>query len=289
LRQWKFDLPEIHKQNEIMPERDWFVNSVGSTMLRIRPVPPKTLDEYWVADCEVTRGQYEQLIVDEKFPATEKPDKWPGIAVEISPTAAHPAQQISWYDAVMYCNWISLKEGRSPCYRRTGTKEMDYRKNEHDGWEEIPGATGYRLLHGTEWEWEYASRAGTQTEFSIGNEEMLLSKYCQMSPAKMSSIVGSKLPNAWGFHDMHGNVWEWCFDGYKVPDGLFRASRGGGWNDAVAHCRSAYRSTDARAFRYYGMGFRLALSPSNESSGKQAKPSGVGTEGATAEQRPELP
>lgn len=150
LRQWKFDLPYIPKQNEIMSQRDWFVNSVGSTMLRIRPVPsdvnlanpiekdrqqlkglangalemenPKTLDEYWVADCEVTRGQFKQFIADEKFPATEKPINWPGIDVEIRPTAAHPAQRVSWYDAVMYCNWLSLKEGRSPCYRRSGTK-----------------------------------------------------------------------------------------------------------------------------------------------------------------------
>jgi len=156
----------------------------------------------------------------------------------------------------------------------------------YEAWEEIPGATGYRLLHATEW--EYVCRAGTQTEWSVGNDETLLVKFCQM-PSSKSSIVGSKLPNAWGFHDMHGNVYEWCFDKTNSSVGSPRVLRGGSWGGTVASCRSANRGTSAPSDRSGGMGFRLALSPSIESSKKEAEPSGGGTEGATAEQRPELP
>ncbi len=290
LRQWKFSILEISKQNEIVPQRDWFVNSVGSTMLRIRPElkKGKTLDEYWVADCEVTRGQFEQFMSDQKFPATEKPNDWQGDDAGLSPTAAHPVNRVSWYHAVMYCNWLSLKEGRSPCYRRRGAKEESFNAREYDVWREIPDATGYRLLR--EAEWEYACRAGTQTEFSMGNDEILLSKYCQMGPSKLTTTVGFKLPNAWGIHDMHGNVTEWCSENFL---GSNRVYRGGSWSSEAANCRSANRDSYAPSLRGNFVGFRLALSPSRVSPQadkiKGAEPVGVGTEGAPAEQRPEMP
>ena len=242
-------------------------------------------DEYLVADCEVMRGQFEQFVLDEKFPNIDKPEKWPGFERNISPTAAHPAQNVSWYDAVKYCNWLSVKEGRSPYFRRTGAKEKLW-EGEFDSWEEIPSATGYRLLR--ELEWEYACRAGTQTAFSSGNDENLLVKYFQMSPPRSTSIAGSKLPNAWGLHDMHGNVSEWCFEKYDSR-GSNRVSRGGSWGDLAASCRSPSRYSFAPTMRNNFMGFRLALSPSNEFGVKVAEPVGGGTEGATAEQRPEMP
>jgi len=283
LRQWKLPIPEIPNANAIVPHRDWFVNSVGSTMVRIKG---KTLDEYWVANCEVTRGQFEKFVKDDKVAVSEKPEKWEGISEGISPTDEHPAQQVSWYDAVMYCNWLSLNEGRSPSYRRSGTKEKGGIGNDEkmvDAWEEIPGTTGYRLLR--EAEWEHACRAGTETEYSSGSDETVLVKYSQMYPSKLASLSGSKLPNGWGLHDMHGNVWEWCFDRYD-SGGSFRVSRGGSWGNEAANCRSGYRNRLAPTGRDYFMGFRLALSPSRESGVQVAEPAGVGTEGAPAEQRP---
>ncbi len=248
----------------------------------------KALDEYWVADCEVMRGQFGQFMSDEKFPTLDKPEKWEGVNKQYSPTAAHPAQYVNWFDAVKYCNWLSVKDGRIPNYRRTGTKEKTgigfaNDTEEHDSWEEIPSASGYRLLRVLEW--EYACRAGTQTEFSSGNDETLLVKFCQMLPSKLTSIVGSKLPNAWGVHDMHGNVSEWCFEKYSSSISS-RLHCGGSWGRGAAYCRSAYRNSDAPTLRNGSMGFRLALSPSSESAVKGAEPVGLGTEGAPAEQRP---
>jgi len=245
----------------------------------------KTLDEYWVANCEVTRGQFEKFVKDDKVAVSEKPEKWEGNFEGISPTDEHPAQQVSWYDAVMYCNWLSLNEGRSPSYRRSGTKEKVGYGNDgkmSDAWEEIPGTTGYRLLR--EAEWEEACRAGTETEYSSGNDEIVLVKYSQMYPFQLTSLSGSRLPNGWGLHDMHGNVSEWCFD--KSSEGRYRVLRGGSWYVRAANCRSASRFLGAPADRDLLLGFRLALSPSRESGVQVAEPAGVGTEGAPAEQRP---
>ena len=222
--------------------------------------PP--LGEFWVADREVTRGQFEQFVNDAGNPAAEKPADWSGVEVTISPTAGHPAQQVSWYDAVMYCNWLSLHEGRTASYERTGTKTKEknnYDETEYDAWRIVPGGTGYRLPG--EAEWEYVCRAGTLTDFWSGDDETLLVEYTQMSPVKLTSVCGQKLPNACGLHDVHGNVWEWCWDLLDVG-GAYRVFRGGGWNLDAVFCRSAFRSRYQPTYRTYDGGFRLALSPS---------------------------
>lgn len=301
LRKWKLPLPEIPKPHEVTPQRDWFVNSVGATMLRIRPEPPPTIPdppdgnlsgEFWVADREVTRGQFQKFIDDPDYPATEKPVAWNGIFADVSPTADHPAQQVSWYDAVLYCNWLSQREGLKPYYERTGTKEQNFGR-EYDAWRGTPGATGYRLPR--EQEWEYACRAGTSTEFSSGDDEGPLVAYCKMCPSRTAALCGEKLPNSWGLHDVHGNVCEWCEDAYDVR-GSNRVLRGGGWRSGAAICRTAIRFTIDPSLRDANNGFRLALSsPSGVSSRpeqgqvKGAEPAGGGTEGASAEQRPEMP
>ena len=129
--------------------------------------------------------------------------------------------------------------------------------------------------------------------FSSGNDETMLVKYCQMHPSKLTSIAGSKLPNAWGLHDMHGNVFEWCSEIYRseiyMSEGSDRVFRGGSWDGGAAGCRSECRSSYNPSYRYDNLGFRLALSPSSESLVKVAEAVGEGTEGASAEQRPELP
>jgi formylglycine-generating enzyme required for sulfatase activity len=289
LRQWKLPLPEIAKPNEIVSGRDWFVNLAGVTMLRMHPgkfqQSAKSNQEYldreveikdyfWVADREVTRGQFELFAKDTSYPNDDKPKEWNGVSESASPTADHPAQKVSWYDAVMYCNWLSKREGRTPCYERSGVREKGrYDEIDYDAWRSIPGATGYRLLR--EVEWEYVCRAGTQTEFCMGDDEVLLKDYCQMYPCKTAAMSGQKLPNAWGLHDCHGNVYEWCEDLFD-NSGSSRVKRGGGWFDGAANCRPAYRIGLVPSYRYDFMGFRLALSSSGVSR-LEAEPVGGGT------------
>ncbi len=157
----------------------------------------------------------------------------------------------------MFCNWLSLHEGRKPCYERAGTKDRDLSGEKYDAWRLIPGSNGYRLLR--EAEWEYSCRAGTQTEHSMGNDRTLLVSYCQMYPSKLASLCGEKLPNGWGLHDVHGNVWEWCEELYDAT-GSVRVARGGSWSRAAGVCRSADRGRDAPKLRN-SRGFRVALSP----------------------------
>ena len=132
----------------------------------------------------------------------------------------------------------------------------------------------YRLP--TEAEWEYACRAGSKTASSFDDEEGLLPEYGWFSrnSSRRTHTVGLLEPNAWGLHDMHGNVWEWCSDWYEEypkgavsdptgpKEGSDRVIRGGSWDYEAAHCRSANRNGRDPSFRFDYYGFRVALSPS---------------------------
>jgi formylglycine-generating enzyme required for sulfatase activity len=140
---------------------------------------------------------------------------------------------------------------------------------------EISGGTGYRLP--TEAEWEYACRAGTTTPFNFGAVND--GSHCNCNdkgaypdgsapqrPALGRTIpVGSYRPNAFGLFDMHGNVWEWCWDTYandhkKGTAGARRVNRGGSWGSFPVYCRSAVRGRDLPTFASDNLGFRVARS-----------------------------
>ncbi len=216
---------------------------------------------YWLANREVTRGEFEAFLADTNYTG-EKPTNVVRASsdVSISPLLDHPAQSMCWYDAVVYCNWLSWREGRSPAYRSAGKekfKDFDDTEVEVDKWEIDESADGYRLP--TEAEWEYACRAGSETQWSPGNDESLLERYCQMIPSKLASPCGRKLPNAWGVHDMHGNLWEWCWD-KEHEESSSRVFRGGCWNFEAFSSRTASRTVMPPGYRGSILGFRLALS-----------------------------
>ena len=137
----------------------------------------------------------------------------------------------------------------------------------------------YRLP--TEAEWEYACRAGTTTPFHFGEtistdqanfngEDVAVKK---RHSRDKTTPVGSFPANAWGLHDMHGNVWQWCQDWYgdypqkDVVDpqgagkGPNRVLRGGSWFYTADCCRSACRNSGEPGFRNYSIGFRLCFFP----------------------------
>ncbi len=286
LRQWGIAAPAPSSTNQPSEGRQWLVNSLGMTLLKINPGEFVRKDEtpgakeqtvqltraFFLSDREISVGQFQQFISDAKYPDAEKPEKWPGVDAEISPTPDHPVQMVNWYDAVLFCNWLSRKEGRTACYERTGKREKSrnnqYQEVEHDQWRLVPSGTSYRLP--TEAEWEYACRAGTTTGFASGSDEEMLRKYAVFQASRTAS-GGSKLPNGWGLFDMHGNVWEWCWDGYAnydtkspavdpmgaagVPD---RVIRGGCWYYAAVGARASSRSWNSPGHRIIYLGFRVA-------------------------------
>jgi hypothetical protein len=158
-------------------------------------------------------------------------------------TDAHPVVNVSWNDAAAFCQWLGRKESKE-----------------------------YRLA--TEAEWEYTCRAGSTTRYNFGDEEAALGDYVwwQGNSGRGAHPVGEKNPNAWGLHDMHGNVWEWCADGYDAnyyerspnddPPGpaseASRVLRGGSWADRPNLTRSAFRGWNTPDERHSYAGFRVA-------------------------------
>lgn len=175
-----------------------------------------------------------------------------------------PVENLTWIEAVEFCNKLSERDGLTPCYSGLPNNvTCDFL------------ATGYRLP--TEAEWEYACRAGSTTTYSSGNGKADLERvgWYSGNAGGSSKDVGQKPANAFGLQDMHGNVFEWCWDWYKndaykgaattdptgPATGTERVCRGGSWFVFEYGCRSSFRSMLAPAFRGIDVGVRLVRRP----------------------------
>ena len=178
-----------------------------------------------------------------------------------------PVEMVTWYDAVEFCNKLSEREWLTKAYTITGrTPATGYPITSATvtiNWE----TNGYRLP--TEAEWEYACRAGTTTAYNTGNTISDNTGWYTNNSNSITHEVGKKPPNAWGLYDMHGNVWEWCWDWYGTytggsqtdprgaASGSDRVERGGSWVDSGRFHRSAYRYYNYPNYRGSSIGFRL--------------------------------
>jgi formylglycine-generating enzyme required for sulfatase activity len=175
----------------------------------------------------------------------------------------HPVTCVSWNDARAFCDWLN--------------KQPDKKR---------PAGWAYRLPR--EAEWEYACRAGARDYQVFHFGTSLAARQANFDGRRpygeaakgaclgRTAQVGSYKENAFGLHDMHGNVWEWCADWfgkdyYKLsprrdpagpPGGSGRVVRGGGWSYFGGGCRSAFRGTSAQGYRADDLGIRVALVPS---------------------------
>ena len=193
-----------------------------------------TLSEgFWLGKTEVTQAQYQAIAGSN-----------PSTFTAVGPTA--PVERVSWVDAMAFCRKLTAREraaGRLP--------------------------EGYAYTLPTEAQWEYAHRAGTTSAYP--GEPGATSWYDQNSGGT-THPVATKRANPWGFHDMAGNVLEWCYDWYAdypggaVTDpsgprrGHYRIARGGSWRTDARLGRSAARSGGSEARLDYTIGFRVALS-----------------------------
>ncbi len=158
-----------------------------------------------------------------------------------------PVVNISWNDAISFCNLLSQKAGLKECYSISNDGE-----NIFCDWE----SDGYRLP--TEAEWQYACKAGT-TGYRYGELDKI-AWYNENSGDKIHE-VGRKEANAWGLYDMLGNVWEWCWDLYdEQVYGSYRIFRGGSWAEVARGCGASCRRRSHPSFCIDDLGFRLARS-----------------------------
>jgi formylglycine-generating enzyme len=158
-----------------------------------------------------------------------------------------PVVDVSWWDAVRFCNALSRYDGLAPAYRLEAVGEAV----EWDA-----AADGYRLP--TEAEWEHGCRAGTAGPRYGPLDE--IGWYRGNSHERVRD-VGGKRPNPWGLYDTLGNVWEWCWDVYDAEVyGSYRVLRGGGWFDEHWSCRASVRRRSHPTFRVDDVGFRIARS-----------------------------
>ena len=217
------------------------------------------VSEFWLGQYPVTQAQWTEVAALPKIKCDLNPfpSKFKG--------AMLPVEQISWYEAVEFCQRLSRSTGRT-----------------------------YRLP--SEAEWEYACRAGANTQYSFGDTITGKQVNCNFQKTvvvskgfmglgrkeaksgtyqKKTTVVGSFSSNAWGLYDMHGNVWEWCADhkhnnynGAPIDgspwlsgdESKYRVRRGGGWLNNPRNCRSACRKSYDPDNRYDALGFRVVCS-----------------------------
>ena len=218
-----------------------------------KPQHEVTIWAFRMAVTPVTAGLYHEVM--EREPVAEEQEHLPMV-------------DVSWYDAVAFCNRLSVREGYRPCYRQRFKRWMC-------DWH----ADGYRLP--TEAEWEYACRAGRATRYAFGDDSDRLEDYAWFEGNSSGQVheVGQKRPNAWGLYDMPGNVWEWCWDWYapydeqpvtnprgpkKPPvDSQRRAMRGGSFVDSPRCQRSARRVNAPPESKGWDVGFRCVRVPTD--------------------------
>jgi formylglycine-generating enzyme required for sulfatase activity len=227
------------------------------------PVRKVTISkDFFLGTFEVTQSQYQAVL--KSNPSSKKEDEC-------------PVDSVSWDDATKFCELLS---------------ELPEEK-----------AAGHRYRLPTEAEWEYAFRAGTTFTYGVGNSTEALNAHAwfgdnsgketidtaelfqQFLQAKnlkafdqrqsqnncQSHKVGTKMPNQWGLHDMHGNVWEWCSDYLTIDPGPIvidpagsstgemKVYRGGCFNSPSFDMRASYRTGNAPQFKHKAVGFRVVL------------------------------
>ena len=303
----------VHEPLGAAPERGGSVtNSIGMKLVFVPPgkftmgspegEPGREAQEvqheveltkgFYLGTCEVTVGQFKQFVKDTKYETDGERDGKGAYGIDAAgkieqmqakftwrcpgfeQTDDHPVVDVSWNDAKAFCRWLSTKEQK-----------------------------GYRLP--TEAEWEYACRAGTRTAYAHGDDPEGLAGVGNGADATararfpgwsigiqardghvFTAPVGQFKTNAFGLHDMHGNVWEWCEDWYEPNNypkekqvdprgpatGKAKVQRGGGWSSDAKRLRSAARvGRDPAAYRGCYLGFRVVLEQQSGTRGTESE------------------
>jgi uncharacterized repeat protein (TIGR02543 family) len=254
-------------------------SSGGESDGRERPIHTVTLTGFYLGKYAVTQAQYETVMGTNPSYFTTANGRPPAAG---ETDGNRPVEQVSWYDALIFCNRLSIMEGLTPAYRINNSTNPE-------AWGTVPtsssltwnnvevvsNSTGYRMP--TEAEWEYAAKGGNGSPGNYayaGSDNVDTVAWYSDNSGSITHTVGTKAPNDLGLYGMSGNILEWCWDRYGNysseaqvnPTGASsesdRVARGGCWSFSADGVRSAYRYYNYPSFRNYGVGLRL-VRPNN--------------------------